>query len=98
MFSSTLEDMLLNHDKIFDVRTIRLFKDKMAKKNVTEQLFEQFVNELNNKGLIINKGRIVDAGRVEVACQRNTREENALIKGGKEKYCIVKSCLQAILL
>lgn len=74
---------LSSGDKIPDARTIWLFKDKMAKKNVTEQLFEQFVHELNNKGLIINEGQIVDASFVEVPRQRNTREENALIKEGK---------------
>lgn len=74
---------LSSGDKIPDARTIWLFKDRMAKKNVTEQLFGQFVNELNSQGLIINEGQIVDASFVEVPRQRNTREENDQIKEGK---------------
>jgi transposase len=57
---------LSSGDKIPDARSIWLFKDKLAKKNITEQLFEQFNNELASKGLIINEGQIVDASFVEV--------------------------------
>jgi hypothetical protein len=49
---------LSSGDKIPDARSIWLFKDKLAKKNVTEQLFEHFFNELNSKGLIINEGQL----------------------------------------
>lgn len=74
---------LSSGDKIPDARSIWLFKDKLSKKNVTEQLFEQFNNELDNKGLIINEGQIVDASFVEVPRQRNTKAENEQIKAGK---------------
>ncbi|MDR3327684.1 MAG: transposase [Prevotellaceae bacterium] len=52
---------LTSGDKIPDARTIWLFKNKMIEKNVEEQLFEQFRNALNNKGLYINEGKIIDA-------------------------------------
>ena len=46
-------------------------------------LFDLFDKELRNKRLILNKGFIIDASFVEVPIQRNTREENAVIKEGK---------------
>jgi IS5 family transposase len=74
---------LTSGDKIPDARTIWLFKNKMVEKNVEEQLFEQFRNELNNKGLYINEGKIIDASFVEVPRQRNMKDENLQIKAGK---------------
>ena len=55
---------LASGDKIPDARSIRLFKDKLTKNHVTEQLYERFNNELYNKCLIINEGQTADAGFV----------------------------------
>jgi IS5 family transposase len=74
---------LSSGDKIPDARTIWLFKNNLAEKNVTEKLFEQFSNELDNKGLFLNEGQIIDASFVEVPRQRNKKSENEIIKEGK---------------
>jgi IS5 family transposase len=74
---------LSSGDKIPDARTIWLFKNKLAEKNVTEKLFAQFSNELDNKGLFLNQGQIIDASFVEVPRQRNKKAENEAIKEGK---------------
>lgn len=44
------------------------------------RLFQQFVDELNAKGLIFNEGQIIDASFVLVPKQHNTRDENKDMK------------------
>lgn len=70
-------------DRVPDSKTIWLFKQTLIEKGVVEKLFEKFTQSLNSLGLIINQGQIVDASFVEVPRQRNSREENALVKEGK---------------
>jgi hypothetical protein len=55
---------------------------KVIKKEVTESLFCQFDNFLNNAGLLFTEGQIVDASFTEVPRQRNSKEENQAIKSG----------------
>jgi IS5 family transposase len=50
---------------------------------VIEELFEQFNQLLVSKELIINEGKMVDASFTVAPRQRNTREENQIIKEGK---------------
>lgn len=70
-------------DQVPDEKTIWLFRDTLTKKGVFEKLFEQFTDILAQKGLIVNAGTIVDASFVEVPRQRNSREENEIIKNGE---------------
>lgn len=70
-------------DKVPDAKTIWLFRENLTDKNLSEKLFELFLNELRKKGLLLNEGKIVDASFVEVPIQRNSREENKQIKEGK---------------
>lgn len=70
-------------DDVPDAKTIWLFKEKLAKAKVTEELFNLFSQELENKNLIAHEGSIIDASFVEVPKQRNSRDENKDIKEGK---------------
>lgn len=70
-------------DKVPDAKTIWAFRERLAKAGVVERLFELFAEELTRAGLIANEGTIVDASFVEVPRQRNSRDENALIKQGE---------------
>jgi len=70
-------------DCIPDGTTLWLFREKLAKAGVIEKLFDRFDRYLGAKGYIARGGQIVDATIVPVPKQRNTREENAAIKGGQ---------------
>ncbi len=70
-------------DDVPDAKTIWLFKEKLAKANVIEELFNLFFQELENMNLIAHDGSIIDASFVEVPKQRNSRDENKDIKDGK---------------
>jgi len=65
-----------------DSRTIWLYGEALAKADGARRLFECFQQQLHAKGLLLKEGAIVDATFVEVPKQRNSREENALIKSG----------------
>jgi IS5 family transposase len=64
-----------------DAKTIWKFRDQL--KGLTRDLFFRFDQHLNERGFTAKGGQIIDATIVEVPRQRNTREENALIKDGK---------------
>jgi IS5 family transposase len=74
---------LSSGDKVPDSRTIWLFQENLVKKNLEENLFEQFRKYLDDLGLFVNEGKIIDASFVEVPRQRNKKEENAEIKAGR---------------
>ncbi|NJO56244.1 MAG: IS5 family transposase [Rhodospirillales bacterium] len=69
-------------DKVPDSKTIWLFKERLGQDGITE-LFEQLRRMLRTRGLVGKSGVIVDASFVEAPKQRNSGEENALIKQGK---------------
>jgi transposase len=48
-------------DKVPDAKTIWLFKDTLTKAGIMEQLFSQFNQMLEDRGIITHKGTIVDA-------------------------------------
>lgn len=66
-----------------DSRTIRLFREQLTEAQLIETLFARFNEYLGECGLLARKGQIVDASIVEAPRQRNTREENTMIKEGK---------------
>lgn len=70
-------------DKVPDAKTIWLFRETLTNKNLSEKLFELFLEELKKKGLLLNEGKMVDASFVEVPIQRNSRGENKKIKEGE---------------
>ena len=67
-----------------DAKTIWLYRDRLTKSGKERELFDQFYLSLAGEGLIAHIGQIVDASFVEAPKQRNSREENALIKSGEK--------------
>ena len=70
-------------DKVPDEKTIWAFRETLTKSGLVEELFFQFKQYLQDKGLIFNEGQLVDASFTVAPRQRNTREENAKIKSGE---------------
>ena len=70
-------------NNIPDTTTIALFRERLRKAEVIEELFEMFEAYLRSQGLQARGGQIIDATLDPVPKQRNTREENAEIKVGK---------------
>ena len=54
----------------------------MAEDGTFDRLFDKFRSYLDSLGLSFNEGKIIDATFVEAPRQRNTHEENKLIKEG----------------
>ncbi len=74
-------------DRIPDGTTLWLFREKLAKAGLMEKLFDRFDRHLGAKGYIARGGQIIDASIVAVPTQRNTRDENKAIKGGRTPAC-----------
>lgn len=70
-------------DKVPDEKTVWAFRENLTNKGLVEEIFSQFSNYLESKGLIMNEGKMVDASFTVAPRQRNTREENKMIKEGK---------------
>lgn len=69
-------------DRVPDEKTIWLFRNTLTKSGIIEEIFNHFSKVLRKKGFIANAGAIIDASFVEVPRQRNSREENEVIKNG----------------
>ena len=67
-------------DKVPDAKTVWLFRERLATHGLTEKLFARFHEQLAGRGFVAQGGQMIDATFVEVPRQRNSREENALIK------------------
>jgi transposase, IS5 family len=68
--------------KIPDAKTIWLFREALKEKGLIEKLFARFDAALTERGYAAQKGMVIDARIVEAPKQRNSREENELIKQG----------------
>ena len=66
-----------------DFSTVWTFREALTKAGAIKPLFDTFGSTLEKQGVITNAGTIVDASFVEVPRQRNTREENEIIKEGQ---------------
>jgi IS5 family transposase len=69
-------------DKAPDGTTIREFREMLTNSGIYDELFELFNANMESLGVITHKGNLVDASFVDVPRQRNTREENKIIKEG----------------
>lgn len=69
--------------KVPDFSTIWRFREALTEAEVVKPLFDAFTKTLEDKGVLTKVGTIVDASFVEVPKQRNTREENEIIKQGQ---------------
>ena len=66
-----------------DFTTVWKFREALVKADAIKGLFDLFTGTLNEKGLITKAGSIIDASFVEVPRQRNTRQENDLVREGQ---------------
>jgi IS5 family transposase len=70
-------------DKVPDAKTIWLFREALTKSGRMKELFDIFTVLMESQGVITRRGSIIDASFAEVPKQRNTHEENAVIKQGE---------------
>lgn len=66
-----------------DFSTVWLFREALTVAEVIKPLFDTYAAILEKQGIVTKAGTIVDASFVEVPRQRNTREENEIIKHGQ---------------
>ena len=66
-----------------DFSTVWLFREALTVAEVIKPLFDTYGAILEKQGVVTKTGTIVDASFVEVPRQRNTREENKLLKQGQ---------------
>ncbi len=69
-------------DKVPDGTTIRDFREMLTNSGVYDRLFALFNAKMESIGVITHKGSIQDASFVDVPRQRNSRDENKIIKEG----------------
>jgi len=69
--------------KVPDARTIWVFREALKEHELVDELFAQLNAQINAAGYIPRQGQIVDASMVSAPRQRNSREDNAKIKGGE---------------
>ena len=69
-------------DTVPDAKTIWNFREELNEAKILDKVFNMFVKELEEKGIVTRSGSIVDATFVDVPRQRNTKEENEAIKNG----------------
>jgi len=70
-------------DPVPDAKTIWLFREQLKAAGRMENLFKQFEGFLADNGYAAKRGQIIDASIVAAPRQRNSREENSMIKEGK---------------
>jgi IS5 family transposase len=70
-------------DRVPDAKTVWLYRERLARAGLVEELFAQFDGYLARQGYIARGGQILDASIVPVPRNRNTREENDAIKQGE---------------
>ncbi len=70
-------------DRVPDAKTLWLFRNQLAERDLMKELFERFDRFLSEQGFQAKGGTMVDASLVEVPRQRNKRQENAEIKAGR---------------
>ena len=74
---------LTTADKVPDEKTIWSFRDRLISKGLDHQLFNAFERMLEERGFIAQEGRMIDASFIKTPIQRNSKDDNDLIKQGK---------------
>jgi transposase, IS5 family len=69
--------------RVPDAKTIWLYREQLTELSLVKELFERFDNHLRKSGFKAQKGQIVDASIISVPVQRNSKEQNELIKSGE---------------
>ena len=70
-------------DAVPDAKTLWPYREALAKAGAVEGLFNLFDGNLKAKGYLAMGGQIIDATIVPAPRQRNSRDDNALIKAGE---------------
>ena len=70
-------------DAVPDAKTLWLYREALAKAGAVEGLFALFDGHLKAKGYLAMGGQIIDATIVPAPRQRNSRDDNALVKAGE---------------
>jgi len=70
-------------NRVPDANTYWDFNEALLKGKVHDQIFDLYSTQLQNQGLIVNAGSMIDASIIDAPIQRNSKDENAQIKGGK---------------
>ena len=70
-------------DAVPDAKTLWLYREALGKAGAVEGLFDQFDSYLKAKGYLAMGGQIIDATIVPAPRQRNSRDDNALVKAGE---------------
>jgi IS5 family transposase len=68
--------------RVPDAKTIWLFRETLKDHNLIGKLFAALDNQIELAGYIPRKGQIIDASIVEAPRQRNSKDENDMIKSG----------------
>lgn len=74
---------LTPEDRVPDAKTLWLFREQLTQQGLVKALFNDFDQQLEEKGFKAQKGQIIDASFISAPIQRNSREENDEIKVGK---------------
>lgn len=70
------------NDKVPDSKTIWLFRKQLEEADILDEIFKQFDTYIRSNGFEARSGQIIDASFIHVPIQRNSRDENQLIKEG----------------
>lgn len=70
-------------DRVPDAKTIWLFRDTLARRNVIKELFYQFERKLEKEQLITRTGTIIDATFVDAPRQHIDKDDYKKIKDGE---------------
>ena len=70
-------------DAVPDAKTLWLYREVLGKAGAVEGLFNQFDSYLKAKGYLAMGGQIIDATIVPAPRQRNSRDDNVMIKAGE---------------
>jgi IS5 family transposase len=73
-------------DKVPDEKTVWLFREKLTKSGLVDQIFEQFTQFLELKGLIINEGKMIDVRQL-TDCSATTQYSRREQANKKRKRC-----------
>lgn len=72
------------NNKVPDAKTVWLYRERLKRKNVLDNLFMSFDQCLTQSGYLAMCGQIVDASVIKAPAQRLTKEEKIQIKEGKK--------------
>lgn len=71
---------LESHHRVPDAKTFWAYRERLTERELIKPLFDLFSKQLASMGYKARKGQLIDASIIPVPIQRNTREENAIIK------------------